>query len=501
MRDFKTLLIALYNCKGLGVRYLSSVLKRRGYPCTILFLKSFQAHNMRKPSETEYALVNEVIAREKPDLIGISYMCTFHREVIEELTRRLRARGHRVVWGGVCATLFPEQALEHVELVVRGEAEDAFPELVDALAHGRDFAGINNLAFRRNGKITVNELYPLRRDLDTLPFPDLGGNDKYYINDDRLTRRDPELDSLGYEIMASRGCPFRCSYCSNQSLKRIYAGKGPYLRYRSVDNVIAELLAAREKMPRLRMIHFWDEIFPDREEWVKEFAAKYKARIGLPFEVWHHPLKVREEVIKPLVDAGLSKVVVGIQSGSPYIRNRVFLRPESQEEIINASRVLAEAGVPTVIYDLILDHPFETEEHLAETLDLCLELHRPFYLQLHGLSFLPGTEIERMALEQGLVTPEKMRALHMRPLEEQYRSMYWWFQGAGTNQDRQTAYWNTMIYFTQIGWMVPFVRWARHRRIFRRYPFLLQQVQKAVNLALIGKKAVRKMRIALGARA
>jgi len=501
MRDFKTLLIALYNYKGLGVRYLAAALKRRGYPCTILFLKGFQARNMRKPSEAEYRLVEEVIAREKPDLIGISYMCTFHREVIEELTRRLLAQGHRVVWGGVCTTLFPEQALEHVELAVLGEAEEAFPELVDALAHGRDYTGIQNLAFRRDGRIVINELRPLRRDLDALPFPDLGGNDKYYINDDRLVCRDPELDSMGYEIMASRGCPFRCSYCSNQSLKKIYAGKGPYIRYRSVDSVIAELLAARQKMPRMKMVHFWDEIFPDREEWVKEFAAKYKEHINLPFEAWHHPLKVREEVIRPLVDAGLSKVVVGIQSGSPYIRNRVFLRPESQEAIINCSRVLAEAGVPTVIYDLILDHPFETEEHLAETLDLCLQLHRPFYLQLHGLSFLPGTEIEKMALEQGLVSPEKMQALHSRPLEEQYRSMYWWFSGAGANQDKKMAYWNTMIYFTQVPWMVPFVRWARHRPVFRRHPGILQQLQRWVNMALIGKKAVRKIRIALGARA
>ncbi|MEW6770147.1 MAG: radical SAM protein [Bacillota bacterium] len=501
MRTFKTLLIALYNYKGLGVRYLSSVLKQHGYPCSILFLKGFQAHNMRKPSEVEYALVNQVVEQEKPDLIGISYMCTFHREVIEELTRRLRAQGHRVVWGGVCTTLFPEQALEHVDTAVLGEAEEAVVDLVRALEEGRDCTGIPNLAFRQGDGIRINELRPLIRNLDALPHPDLGGDDKYYINDDRLVCGDPELNSLGYEVMASRGCPFRCSFCANQNLKQIYAGKGPYLRYRSVENVIAEIEAARRRMPRLRMIHFWDEIFPDKEEWVRKFAALYKERVNLPFEVWHHPLKVRPAVIRPLVEAGLSKVVVGIQSGSPYIRNKVFLRPESQEEIINCSRVLSEARVPTVIYDLILDHPFEKEEHLAETLDLCLKLHHPFYLQLHGLSFLPGTAIEQMALEQGLVSPEAMRRLHLRPLEEQYRAMYWWFHGTGTNQDRRMVYWNTLIYFTQIRWLVPFVRWARHREVFRRNPALLQQLQKATNLALIGKKAARKLKIALGARA
>jgi len=501
VRRFKTLLIALYNARGLGVRYLASALKQRGYPCDIIFFKSFSGHNMKKPTAGEYELLERLVAELNPDLIGVSYMCTFHREVMEEVTRRLKKTGKRVIWGGVCATLFPGECLRHVDLIVRGEAEETIVELVEALEAGRDITGIPNLAFRRDGRVVLNEVRPLVQDLDTLPFPDLGGEDKYYIEKDALTRKDPGADSLSYEIMASRGCPYRCSYCSNQSIKEIYAGKGRYVRLRSVESVIEELKAARRKVPGLRMVKFWDEIFPASRDWVEEFASQYRAQVNLPFEGWHHPLKVRPEVIRPLVAAGLSKVVVGIQSGSPYIRNKVFLRPESQERILECSRVLAEAGVPAVIYDLILDHPFETEAHLEETLDLCLRLARPFYLQLHGLSFLPGTEIERMALESGLVAPEEMQKLHSRPLEEQYRAMYWWVQGAGTNQSRVMAYWNTIIYLTQVDGMVPFVRWARRKPVFKHHPGLLRQVQKAVNFALIGKKGVRKLKLALGVRA
>lgn len=500
MCRFKTLLIALYNTRGLGVRYLASVLKQRGYPCDLLFLKSFSAHKMRKPTEREYRLVERLVAEVDPDLVGISYMCTFHREVVVELTRCLKGTGKRVVWGGVCATLFPEECLQHADLVVRGEAEEAIVELVEALRNDRDFTGIQNLAFRQGDRIVLNEMRPLIQDLDSLPFPDLGGEDKYCLDKDTLIRRDPGLDGLSYEIMASRGCPYRCSYCSNKSIREIYAGKGRYVRLRGVDGVIEELKAARQKVPGLKMVKFWDEIFPARREWIEEFAAKYRAQVNLPFEAWHHPLKVRPEVIRPLVSAGLSKVVVGIQSGSPYIRNKIFLRPESQDKIINCSRVLAAAEVPTVIYDLILDNPFETEAHLEETLDLCLRLARPFYLQLHGLSFLPGTEIEKMALESGLVKPEKMQKLHSRPLEEQYRAMYWWVQGTGANENRVMAYWNTMIYLAQVDWAVPFVKWARRKQFFKNHPGVLQQFQRAVNFALIGKKAVRKLKLTFGMR-
>lgn len=481
------------------MRYLSSVLKQRGYPCSLLFLKGYQPYDMRKPSEAEYALVDEVIEREKPDLIGVSYMCTFHREVMIELTRRLASRGHRVVWGGAATTLFPEDALEHVNLIVRGEAEEAFPELVEAIANRTDYTGISNVGFRKNGRKVINDIRPLNRDLDSLPFPDLGGDGKYWITNGTLSARDPELDGIGYELMASRGCPFRCSYCSNDVIRRIYAGKGPYVRRRSVESVIQELQMAEAKMPRLKMVHFWDDIFPSSVEWVTEFASRYKKEIGLPFEIWHHPLLVKEELIRPLVNAGLSKIVVGIQSGSPYTRNEVFLRPETQEQIVRCSKVLSDARVPTVIYDLILDNPFETEENLADTLDLCLSLHRPFYLQLHGLSFLPGTKIEEMALERGLITREKMNELQARPINEQYRAMYWWVHGTGVDQDPVQAYWNSLIYFTQFGLAVPFIKWARRSRFLRTHPGILQVLLKLTNLALIGRKAWRKAKIALGA--
>ncbi len=154
-----------------------------------------------------------------------------------------------------------------------------------------------------------------------------------------------------------------------------------------------ELTFVRKMNPGLQILRFWDEIFPWDDAWVTEFAAEYKKQIGLPFEIWGHPRLSAGPHIKKLTDAGLVKIVIGVQSGSYEIRKEIYHRNETDEEILKCAEILSEARVSEVIYDFILGHPFETDDNLREALDLCRKMRGPFRLQLHGLSFLPGTVI------------------------------------------------------------------------------------------------------------
>lgn len=79
--------------------------------------------------------------------------------------------------------------------------------------------------------------------------------------------------------------------------------------------------------------------------------------------------------------------------------------PRDAGKILEASAVLAGCRVPQVTYDLMLRHPFETEEDIRQTFELCTELRRPFELQLHGLYFLPGTDIIKIAEKHGMPVP------------------------------------------------------------------------------------------------
>jgi radical SAM superfamily enzyme YgiQ (UPF0313 family) len=359
-----------------------------------------------------------------------------------------------IVWGGVFPTLFPEKCLKKADYVLKGEGERAIVDLVDALYNNKPLENVQNLAYKKDGETVINEVGPLCQDLDELGYPEIGGENRYLIDEDKLMRGDPLLSSISYELSASRGCPNMCSYCCTVNLRRVYKKESShYLRMRSVSSVMDELNEAKSKMKNLKVIRFWDEIFSSNEEWVAEFAGRYKKEIGLPFEIWAHPLKVNKNLIKMLVDVGLYKVVMGIQSGSPRVRKEIFHRMEKQEDIINASKIFTECKVPQVIYDLILRHPFETEEDIKESYELCTKLAPPFELQLHELQFFPGIDIIDMAIKMNIATAEELDKVMYAPMKVQYKA-YW----GQMNKNPVVNFWYSLIYMTQFGISRPIAR-------------------------------------------
>ena len=448
-KQTRPLFIGLYDENLLGIRYLSSTLKVHGYNSNLIFLKTFNSYNVDEPTATEYELLYKKITDLNPSYIGISIMCSFYLNVVENIVGKIRELTQvPILIGGAYATLFPEECLKLADIVFRGESEETIVEFTNAFEEGQPYNHIEGITISSPEGPQVNTLRPLIQDISQLPPPDFGGDNIYFINNDRISQGDPQTNSHRYELTTSRGCPNRCSYCSNSSIRELYSGKGDFIRQRSVADVMAEIRMVMERNPKLQLIRFWDEIFPWNRDWIAEFAGIYKSQIGLPFEIWGHPKLSANTGIKQLVDAGLSKIVIGIQSGCPKIRKEIYTRNEKQEDILNCSRVLSEAKVPIVIYDFILGHPFETEEDLRATLELCRKLKKPFMLQLHGLSFLPGTPIEEIAVSRGVITWEEIRAEQSRPLREQYRSMAWWRQGHGAIGNEK-VYWYTLIYLTQ----------------------------------------------------
>lgn len=449
------LLISFYNQKSLGIRYLERALKQEGIDVTIVFFKGFNSVKPSKCSDAELSLLKELIQKSNPGVIGLSVMTSLYLETVYAVNEMLRANFSMIpiVWGGVYPTLFPEKGLDYADFVLRGEGEAAIVELVNAIFSKSPYENIPNLAYKSEGKCIVNDVRPVCQNLDELGYPEIGGENKYFINNDVLTTGDPILNSLSFELSASRGCPFVCSYCCSVNIHRVYKGKGNYVRFRSVSNVMDELNAAKSKMKNLKVIHFWDEIFSDEEEWINEFVARYKKEINLPFEIWGHPLKCDKKVIRKLVEAGLYKVVMGIQSGSPRIRKQVFHRVESQEDILAASRTLSECKVPQVIYDFMLQHPFETEEDIRQTYELCMQLARPFELQLHGLNFLPGTDIVDMAVRDKIISQEEVEKIMYSSIQEQY-NMYWGYQ----NEDIMSNFWYALTFMAQFGMTRPLSR-------------------------------------------
>lgn len=134
---------------------------------------------------------------------------------------------------------------------------------------------------------------------------------------------------------------------------------------------------------------------------------------------------------------------MGIQSGSEHIRRDVFHRYETQEDILRATRIIRRSGVFWCSYDFMLQHPFETIDDLKESYWLAKKMTGPYELQLHGLNFLPGTDIVLMAIEAGYFTQEEMDAVMYGPMEEQYGA-YW-----RRETSRESELWYRMLYCLQ----------------------------------------------------
>lgn len=449
-KNKKVLLIGFYNEKALGVRYLANALSENGYKPYILFFKGFNSIIPSKATEKELELLKELITKINPFFIGLSVMSSLYLETTYMVNDIIKKNfSTPVAWGGVFATLMPEKAVKNCDFVMKGEGEKTIVELLSHIEGDQKYDTIQNLSFiNKNGEFINNDVRALEQNLDVYGYPAIGGENMFLIHDDKITRGDPQIHSFTYELNASRGCPFTCSYCSAINLRRVYTGKGKYVRFRSVNSVMEELNEAKRKISKLRVIHFWDEIFSDEDGWVEEFCRRYKKEIGIPFRIWGHPLKVDKKIISHLVDAGLYQIVVGIQSGSERVRKEVFHRHEKQEQIINSSKVLSDCHVPKVYYDFMIRHPFETPNDLKETFYLCLKLAFPFQLNIHGLNFLPATDIVDMAREQGIYTEEELNNMMFSSIQEQY-DQYWGPNASAYSKASSGNVWVALIYLTQ----------------------------------------------------
>ncbi|HWR98718.1 MAG TPA: radical SAM protein, partial [Candidatus Methanoperedens sp.] len=303
--------VVFHDCgyETFGVQYLLAVTRRAGHEPLLFFDASFNKDYLAQDFfltgflSLTPAQIADGILRLEPDVVCFSVYTLFYRENMRVI-RALKERRPdvAVVCGGFHPTLLPEQTLRNagVDFVVLAEAELSLPNLLEAIArHG--IAGAQRLGAAElpgvctlvDGAFVSRGLSPIPPDLDALPFPE---KDAYY-------RENPVLASI-YTIVASRGCPYRCTYCNSATMNETYRAHGAtYYRVRSVDSVLAELRAALERH-RPRHVMFFDDVFAARRDWLREFSRRYREEIGLPFYCQTSPLIHDAESLRLLAESG-----------------------------------------------------------------------------------------------------------------------------------------------------------------------------------------------------
>lgn len=353
-------------------------------------------HEVRLCLGDSAADFRDTIEAFRPDLFGFSIMTGSHRWA-RDMARELKAlHGRPSLFGGAHPTFFPEFIREEgVELLVRGEGEEAVVEILDHIDAGTDYSNVSNLSRKLpDGRVVENPVRPLRRDLDDYPFPDRTLYDALNGRIDRGVRN----------VITSRGCPFHCSFCFEDAMRELYKGKGKYVRIRSIDRVIAELKELKAGT-EVRTVYFADDVFGMSRKWLYEFLDRYRAEIGLPFIclVRADIVAADAEYATRLAAGGCATVFFGIESGNEDTRNRVLKKNLTNEEIRVAAKRLHEAGIRFRTYNIV-GLPGETLDDAFETLQLNIEIGADYPWCSVFMPF-PGTELTQYAFDQGHLDP------------------------------------------------------------------------------------------------
>jgi anaerobic magnesium-protoporphyrin IX monomethyl ester cyclase len=339
-------------------------------------------------------------------VVGLTLMThEYYRAV--ELARIARRAGRHVLMGGIHPTVRPRECLEHADAVCIADAEGVIVDYLDAFDSGGDrclpsfvLPGEDPEAVRGSGRIY------LQSDLDAVPYPEYELARVYYGAGDGVRpmswkdyRRLNSWEGGYYRLLSSRGCLYHCSYCMNNFFWRHYGEC--YLRRRSVENCIGELVAARKLMPFIRGVNIQDDsFFMGSDEWIDEFVTRYKAEVDLPFVCRLIPAYTTEDRLAKLADAGLIHVEVGLQTGSRRMAHDVYQRFQENENFLEVDELLTKYGV-TKTYDTLVDNAYETVEDILATIDVISVLQRPFYIGAYSLTPFPGTEYYERAKADG----------------------------------------------------------------------------------------------------
>lgn len=421
----KVVLVSPYSdITAFGLRTLSACLKEKGYVVVMVFMPDRRPTVFVDPLKPIYppSVESDLVELcRDADIVGITLMTNFYDAAVQ-ITRAVKSRlAVPVIWGGIHPTIRPEECLEHADLVCVGEGEHAFVELLERMQRGEAYDAIPNIWRKQDGQIVRTALRPLLADLSFLPLPDYAYEEHYAIDQGRIRRLDAarmkrelavgsNASAIGkviYETITSRGCPHNCAFCCNSNLRGLYSGQ-KYLRFLPVTKVIEELVHARTTMPFIEYIWISDDSFFARPlEAIREFCRLYKQRVGLPFFCLGSPLTISAEKMEALVDAGLDRMQVGVQTGSARIQ-RVFNRRMTNGQILEAANIIHrfQAQMHPPFYDFILDIPYETATDKVETLRLIAELPKPYHLNLFSLVMYPATELYEKACADGLIGDE-----------------------------------------------------------------------------------------------
>ncbi len=360
----------------LGLLHLAAVLKRAGRPYRVL-----------DQSVHGFDLGGFVrgVRDARPLFVGL-YSTVTQRGIVCQALRALAREVPElpVVVGGPDRCRADLYLAAGATAVAHGEGEETILDLSRAFEERADLSGIPGLFLPgASGPVSTGERPPIQ-DLDALPFPDRDALPMRAYHDHHVIgMRMPYATT-----MASRGCPYRCSFCDSPAIW------GNRVRYRSPENVLAELedLSGRYGV---RYVGFKDDQFAVNPDWEERFLSAFAARqLGVRWSCLVHPYNFRrhrDEKLRRFRDAGCDLLSFGLQAVDPAILKNIHRSADEPSELAENVRVAKKLGM-TVAVHFIFGLPGENVANMEGAVAWAKRV-RPHYTVFFPLTVLEESEL------------------------------------------------------------------------------------------------------------
>lgn len=316
------------------------------------------------------------IAQFKPDIVGFTVFTLHHRTVFKMIEKlKLRCSEIDVIVGGPHISIAKKKTLKmcsDIDFACVQEGED----LIVELCKGENIEDIKGLVYRKDGQVCFNGIREYENNLSRFNFPRL---EKF------------EMGKYANEILiiSSRGCPYRCIYCS------VHLVLGKKLRTRDVKQVVDEVEYWYNKGKRI--FNFVDDNFTFYEKRVYEFCDELEKR-NLKDLILRASNGVRADrlnygLLSRMKEVGFRSIGIGVESGNDRIL-KILRKGESAEQIEKAIRNACELGFEVDLF-FVFGTPGETLEDVEDSINLALK-YPVFKVDFYTLIPFPGTELYKL---------------------------------------------------------------------------------------------------------
>lgn len=393
----------------IGLAYLAGSLKKNNLKCHIIDATGENLDQIFKPDHVDafaVGLKNTEIVEKIPDqsdIIGLSCMFSSSWNHDISLIKLIHNKFPyaKIVLGGEHATACAKYILENhkeVNFCVHGEGEETFLELVHTIRSNGDYKAIKGISFKENNIVITNERRSRISNIDSIPTPDWDLIPIQNYMDRGIGHG--ATNTRNMPLLASRGCPFQCTFCSNSQM---WTTKWVARDYKKV---VDEMELYIQKF-QAENFDLYDLTAIIKKDWIIQFAKEICDRgLNITYQL---PSGTRSEAIDAEVaywmkKSGCHELNYAPESGSNRTLKQVK-KKVNLNNLLHSTKQVCSQGI-IVMYNIIL-FPNDSWRDFFLTYRFMLKAS---FVGLHDITFVPfvpypGTELYADLLKEGRIPP------------------------------------------------------------------------------------------------